>query len=163
MRSLSDDEWTRLREVNIDGVLRLSRDCLPLLRKSDSPSVLTVTSFSVKQPIPNLLLSNSIRAATVGLTKTLALEHGHEKIRFNSILPGWTSTERVTELFENRARMKNSSAEQEKQLQEKEIALGRIAEPQEFAKVAVFLSSPAASYLTGVMLQLDGGAFKGML
>jgi 3-oxoacyl-[acyl-carrier protein] reductase len=136
---------------------------LPLLRFSDTANVLTVTSYSVKQPIPNLILSNSIRAATIGLTKTLALELGKDGIRFNSILPGWTKTERVKILMENRAQLNNSSVENEIAIQASESPLGRMAEPDEFANVAAFLVSPRASYLTGTMLSVDGGMVKGIL
>ena len=134
---------------------------MPFLRKSQAASVLTVTSYSVKQPIPNLVLSNSIRAATVGLTKSLALELGKDGIRFNSILPGWTETERVSELMSARARANGTSQQAEIARQAAESPLGRMASPQEFANVAVFLVSPLASYLTGVMLPVDGGMLKG--
>jgi len=91
------------RDLGLMLHVRLIKAALPYLRKSDAASVLTVTSISVKQPIANLLLSNSVRMATIGLTKSLALELGAEGIRFNSILPGWTETERVTELMTARA------------------------------------------------------------
>ncbi len=125
--------------------------------------MLTVTSYSVKQPIPNLVLSNSIRAATVGLTKSLALELGSSGIRFNSILPGWTATERVTELMSYRAKQNGTTVEEEIQKQSKDSPLGRMGTPEEFANAAVFLVSPAASYITGVMLNVDGGMYKGTL
>lgn len=161
--SFSDEVWQNAIELAFMSQVRLIRAALPFLRKSDSPSVLTVTSYSVKQPIPNLVLSNSVRAATVGLTKTLALELGHEGIRFNSILPGWTETERVTELMRVRASANGTTIEQEIQKQAQESPFGRLASPNEFARVAVFLASPAASYLTGVMLPVDGGMIKGTL
>jgi 3-oxoacyl-[acyl-carrier protein] reductase len=126
-------------------------------------SVLTVTSVSVKQPIANLVLSNSVRAATVGLTKTLAIELGREGIRFNSILPGWTETERVQDLMEFRAKNNNTTIEEEFSKQSGKSPLGRIGQPEEFANVAAFLLSPAASYVTGVMLNVDGGMYKGTL
>ena len=109
------------------------------------------------------MLSNSIRAATVGLTKTLALELGHEGIRFNSILPGWTKTDRVVELMKNRADTNKTSVEDEIHLQASETPLGRMAEPEEIANVATFMVSPRASYLTGNMLSVDGGSVKGIL
>jgi 3-oxoacyl-[acyl-carrier protein] reductase len=109
----------------------------------------------------NLVLSNSVRLATVGLTKSLALELGKENIRFNSILPGWTKTERVTELMKARANTNQTSVEEETRKQSLEIPLGRMAQPEEFANAAVFLVSPAASYITGVMLNVDGGIIKG--
>jgi 3-oxoacyl-[acyl-carrier protein] reductase len=141
--------------------VRLIRAALPHLRKSDAPSVLTITSYSVKQPIPNLVLSNSIRAATVGLTKSLALELGSQGIRFNSILPAWTETQRVQDLMEARAKMNNTTVEEERNKLAKDSALGRVGTPDEFANAAVFLVSPAASYITGVMLTVDGGMYKG--
>ena len=109
------------------------------------------------------MLSNSVRAATIGLTKSLALELGGEGIRFNSILPAWTETERVYELMEHRAKMNNTSVEEEFANQLKDSPLGRMAQPEEFANAAVFLLSPVASYITGVMLSVDGGMYKGTL
>jgi 3-oxoacyl-[acyl-carrier protein] reductase len=133
------------------------------LRDSNAASVLTITSYSVKQPIPNLVLSNSVRAATVGLTKTLALELGNEGIRFNSILPGWTETERVVELMTHRAKINQTTVEEEIAKQSRDSPLGRMGRPEEFANAAIFLVSPAASYITGVMLTVDGGMYKGTL
>ena len=152
--------WQKAIDMSFMSHVRLIRAALPHLRKSDSPSVLTVTSYVVKQPMNNLVLSNSIRVATVGLTKSLALELGIENIRFNSILPGWTETERVQELMEFRAKNRDSSVEEERSKQTIEIPLGRMAQPEEFANAAVFLVSPAASYITGVMLNVDGGIIK---
>ncbi len=162
IESLNDEQWQFSVELAFLGHMRLIRSCLPLLRKSTTPSILTITSSSVKQPIANLLLSNSIRAATIGLTKSLALEFGAENIRINSILPGSTNTERLSSLLENRALANNTSQAEEQLKQENEIALHRLASPEEFARVAVFLASPAASYLTGVMISVDGGAIKGI-
>ena len=161
--SFNDENWQHAIELSFMSHVRLIRAALPFLRRSESPSVLTVTSISVKQPIPNLVLSNSIRAATVGLTKTLALELGEEGIRFNSILPSWTHTERVENLMKDRAQRKGTSIEDEIQSQNKQSPLGRMAKPEEFGKAAAFLLSPAASYITGVMLSVDGGTYKGLL
>ncbi|MBN2502002.1 MAG: SDR family oxidoreductase, partial [Anaerolineales bacterium] len=154
--------WEKAIDLSFMSHVRLIRAALPHLRQSDAPSVLTITSISVKQPIDNLILSNSVRAATVGLTKSLSLEIG-AGIRFNSILPGWTMTDRVTHLLETRAEGNNTSLETEAQKIAASIPLGRLGEPAEFANVAVFLVSPAASYLNGVMLQVDGGGYQGLL
>jgi 3-oxoacyl-[acyl-carrier protein] reductase len=159
--SFDDATWQNAVELSFLSQVRLIRAALPWLQKSAAASVLTVTSYSVKQPIPNLILSNSIRAAVVGLTKTLALELGGQGIRFNSILPGWTETDRVTNLMNTRAAANGTTVEEEIAKQVKESALGRIAQPEEFARVAAFLVSPAASYLTGIMLSVDGGMVKG--
>jgi 3-oxoacyl-[acyl-carrier protein] reductase len=157
-----DSAWRNAVDLILLGAVRLIRSSLPFLRKSDSPAVLTITSYAVKQPIPNLVLSNSIRAAVAGLTKTLALELGAEGIRCNSILPAWTETERVRDLMTDRARRTGATAEEETRKQAAESPLGRMAKPEEFARVAAFLCSPAASYLTGLMLPVDGGMYKGM-
>jgi 3-oxoacyl-[acyl-carrier protein] reductase len=161
--SFDDATWQKAIDLSFMSHVRLIKAALPYLRKSQVASVLTVTSYSVKQPIPNLVLSNSIRAATVGLTKSLALELGREGIRFNSILPAWTETERVGELMSARAKTNGTTVEEEIARQSKESPMGRMASPQEFANAAVFLISPAASYVTGVMLTVDGGMYKGTL
>ncbi len=158
---MDDDDWARAIDLCLLSHVRFIRAALPALKNSTTPSILTITSISVKQPISNLLLSNSVRSATIGLTKSLALELGVHAIRVNSILPAWTETERITELLQNRAQTNGTSIEEEKARQAKESALGRISSPEEFAKAAVFLASPAASYLTGVMLPVDGGMYKG--
>lgn len=161
--SFDEATWQKAVELSFLSHVRLIRAALPYLRKSATPSVLTVTSMSVKQPIANLVLSNSVRAATVGLTKSLAIELGREGIRFNSILPGWTETERVTELMTARAKANNTSVEEEIRKQSAESPLGRMGQPEEFGAAAAFLLSPAASYITGVMLNVDGGMYKGTL
>jgi 3-oxoacyl-[acyl-carrier protein] reductase len=157
------DEQTWQKAVDLSFLLhvRLIRATLPHLRRSDCASVLTLTSYSVKQPIPNLVLSNSVRAATVGLTKSLALELGPEGIRFNSILPGWTATERVIEVMSYRAQANGTTVDDEINKLAKDTALGRMARPEEVANAAVFSLSPAAAYITGVMLTVDGGIYKG--
>ncbi len=154
--------WQKAVDTSFLSHVRLIRAALPHLRKSDSPSVLTFTSYTVKQPLQNLILSNSIRAATVGLTKSLAMELGKDGIRFNSILPGWTLTERVQQLMGLRAETNKTTVEEEITKQIADIPLGRMGQPEEFANAAVFLVSPAASYITGVMLNVDGGIVKGL-
>jgi 3-oxoacyl-[acyl-carrier protein] reductase len=161
--SLDDADWYRGIDLCLMAHVRLIRTMLPALKQSLAASVLTVTSFSVKQPINNLIISNSVRSATIGLTKSLALELGSQGIRVNSILPAWTATERVNVLLANRAQANGTTLEEERARQAKESVFGRIASPDEFARAAVFLVSPAASYLTGVMLPVDGGMYKGTL
>ncbi len=159
--TFDDAAWQQAIELSLLSHVRLIRSALPFLRQSETASVLTVTSISVKQPIPNLVLSNSVRAATIGLTKTLALELGREGIRFNSILPTWTETERVYELMESRIQKGITTVEDEIRKQAETSPLGRMGTPEEFGNAAAFLVSPVASYLTGVMLPFDGGMYKG--
>ena len=161
--SFDETAWQKAIDSSFMGHVRLIKFALPALRMSDCGNVLTVTSFVVKQPMQNLVLSNSIRTATIGLTKSMALELGREGIRFNSILPGWTETERVTELMSARAKANSSTVEEELRKQTAEIPLGRMGRPEEFANAAAFIVSPAASYITGVMLNVDGGIIKGTM
>jgi 3-oxoacyl-[acyl-carrier protein] reductase len=153
--------WQQAVDASFMSHVRLIRAALPHLRKSSAPSVLTVTSFTVRLPMPNLILSNSVRLATIGLTNSLAWELGKDGIRFNSILPGWTETERVQDLMAFRAKNNNSSVDAELAKVTSDIPLGRIGRPDEFANAAAFLVSPAASYITGAMLTVDGGLVKG--
>jgi len=155
--------WQNAVELSFLSHVRLIREALPYLRKSNWASVLSITSISVKQPMEGLILSNSIRLATIGLVKSLALELGKDGIRFNSILPSSTDTERIKELTLNRAKTNLSSIEEEYQKLARSSVFGRIARSEEFANVAVFLVSPAASFLTGVMMPVDGGSYKGTL
>jgi 3-oxoacyl-[acyl-carrier protein] reductase len=161
--SFDEAAWQKAIDLSFMSHVRLIKSALPHLTQSKSASVLTITSYSVKQPIPNLVLSNSIRAATVGLTKTLALELGAAGIRFNSILPAWTDTERVIDLMTARSKQNGTTVQEEIAKQSKDSPLGRMGTPEEFANAAVFLVSPAASYITGVMLTVDGGMYKGTL
>lgn len=161
--TFDDTAWQKAVESSLLSHVRLIRAALPYLRKSECASVVTMTSYSIKQPIPNLVLSNSVRAATVGLTKSLSLELGADGIRFNSILPAWTMTQRVIDLMTYRAKVNGTSVDEEIECQAKDSVFGRMANPQEVANAAVFLLSPAASYITGVMLSIDGGTYKGTL
>ena len=157
------ENWEKGLNLTLLSAVRLIQAALPHLRQSQAASILTITSISVKQPITGLFLSNAIRPAVVGLTKSLAQELAPAGIRANSILPGWTQTERVDEILEYRAKVNHSTPEQEMAKITASVPLGRMARPEEFGKVAAFLVSPAASYLTGVMLQVDGGSYSGLL
>lgn len=158
----NDEDWEKGLNLVFYAHLRLIRAALPYLRQSKIASVLTITSISVKQPVPNLILSNSGRGATIGLTKSLALEMGSEGIRFNSILPTYTETQRVLDLLGQRAKDNESTIEEEMAIQSEKSPLGRLGTPEEFANAAVFILSPAASYITGSMLSVDGGMYKGI-
>jgi 3-oxoacyl-[acyl-carrier protein] reductase len=157
------EAWKSAVDLTLFSVVRLIRRCLPELRKSETPSILTFASNSARQPVPYLTLSNSLRLAVVGLTKTLALELGPEGIRVNSILPAWTQTERVTEIMTERAQRNGTTVAEEARKQAEESPLGRLGTVEEFARAAVFLCSPAVPFMTGVMLPFDGGMYKATL
>lgn len=156
------ETWKKAIDQTFMGVVQLVYLALPYLLKSASASILNVTSYAAKQPIPDLIIGNSLRAALSGLTKSLANELGPKGIRVNAILPGWTRTERSEELLRYMAQKNHRDLASEYADKESRIPLGRIGEPEEFAKVAAFLVSPAASYVTGTMIQVDGGMYGGL-
>lgn len=159
---LSLAQWNDAFQLSLMSAVNLIYAALPSLQKSKAASILTITSTSGKQPIPGLFLSNVFRPALLGLTKSLSNELASFPIRVNSIMPGWTATDRSIELLNFYAKNNHTSVDEEMERIASDIPLKRIATPDEFAKVATFLLSPAASYLTGVMLQVDGGRYKAL-
>ena len=142
-----------------EGLVRL---VLPAMKAQGAGAILAMTSITVKQPLPNLTLSNSLRLAVAGLVKTLADELAPCGIRVNAICPGWTRTTRVDQLLRDRAERNATTPEEEAAKIAAAIPLGRMGTPEEFAAVAAFLVSPAASYVTGVSLLVDGGMYRGV-
>ena len=156
---ISDDDWSKGFDLTLMSAVRLTREAIPLLKKSDAPSILYSTSISVKQPISNLLLSNSLRPAVIGMMRTLSEEIGPEGIRTNAVCPGYIYTERVEQLM-SAAKSKGDAGEDAIVAR---IPLGRMGTPDEFGRVCAFLLSPLASYVHGALLLVDGGLFKGMM
>ena len=152
--------WQAAIQLNLLSAVSLARAALPYLRQSQHPAVLAIVSASAKQPSKNMTLTNAIRPAVVGLMKTLSQELAPAGIRVNSILPGSINTARQANLLEARARKNNTSVEQERERAAAEIPIGRFGTPEEFANAAVFLCSPAAGYITGVALPVDGGRIR---
>jgi len=161
--SLDTSHWEEAIDLSFRSHLHLIKSFLSYLKLSSAPSVLAVTSITVKYPLDNLILSNVIRTATAALIKSLSIELGSQGIRFNSLLPGWTLTDRVNNLLSYRADQNHSSIDDEKKRITKSIPLGRMAQPEEFARAAAFMVSPAASYITGVLLNIDGGITRSLL
>jgi 3-oxoacyl-[acyl-carrier protein] reductase len=157
---LSAADFEAACQLTLMSTVRLCYAAVPQMISQGGGSLVTVTSLSVKQPVDNLILSNTLRLGVMGLTKTLANELGPKGIRVNSILPGWTRTQRVRELLTARAESNRTSVETEEQRVAGELPLRRMAEPDEIARATVFLASPAASYVHGMALQVDGGAIK---
>jgi 3-oxoacyl-[acyl-carrier protein] reductase len=151
--NLTDEDWKKALDLTLMSAVWLTRETIPLLKMSDSPSILYSTSISVKQPIDNLLLSNSIRPAVIGMMRTLATELAPDYIRVNAICPGYIQTERLGELLSESA-AENITAK---------IPLKRIGKPEEFGPVAAFLLSPVSSYIHGSLMLVDGGLYQGMM
>ncbi len=131
---------------------------LPGMREAGYGRVLNVLSTSVKQAIPNLGVSNTIRAAVGNWAKTLARELAPDGITVNNVLPGQTSTARLDGLVNNLAQSSGKTTDQVRQGMLANIPVGRFAEPEEFASAVAFLASPAASFITGINLPVDGGS-----
>lgn len=155
--------WQRATELTLLSATNLVRAALPHLKQSRRAAILAVVSLSAKQPVDNLTLSNTLRPAVVGLTKTLSLELGPLGIRVNSILPGVTETARVDQLMQARAEKNNSDPDTERQRAAAAIPLQRLGTAAEFANAAVFLCSSAAGFINGVALPVDGGAIRATL
>jgi 3-oxoacyl-[acyl-carrier protein] reductase len=152
---LSDEDWKRGFELTLMSAIWLTRESLPLLKQAESPAILYSTSVSVKQPIDNLLLSNAIRPAVIGMMRTLASEIGSEGVRVNAILPGYIYTDRVEQLMAGNKKAMDALATR--------IPLGRMGTPTEFGAVCAFLLSPLASYVHGALLLVDGGLYQGTM
>lgn len=157
--SLDDAAWHAATELTLMSAVRMIRGALPQLRNSDAASILLVSSFSVKQPIPELLLSNTLRLAVIGLAKSLSVQLGPQ-VRVNSLLPGNISTDRARDLASLRAQVSGVSVEEVLASTAAQAALHRIGTPDEFARPAAFLVSPAASYITGQAIACDGGLIR---
>jgi len=151
---LTDDQWLDAFRILIGGPIRLLRALVPQM--NEDSSVLFVTSSSVRQPIENLDASNVLRPGVAALAKCLANELG-PRIRVNSLAPGRIDTARSRSLDESRAQVLGVSVEEQRRNVSEGIPLGRYGEPEELGRAAAFLLSPAASYITGVSLQVDGG------
>ena len=158
-----DQAWLDAVNLNLMSTIRLSRAAIPHLEQRGGGSITNIVSTSVKQPIPHLALSNTARTAVIGYSKTLATELAPKNIRVNNVCPGSTLTGRITYLAQTRAEKAGKTTEQVLEEDAKQIPMGRLGTTEEFANVVVFFASPAASYVTGVTVQVDGGNVKSLL
>lgn len=161
--TLTLEDWDAATALLLRSTVELTAAALPGMKERGWGRVLVVTSVAVKQPVDNLILSNSLRAAVTGYAKTLSREVAMQGITVNTILPGYTATERVTDLNRANAEREGVEPEEIQARLEASIAMGRLAEPEEFAALAAFLASERASYITGVAIAVDGGWVRGLL
>jgi len=161
--SFDDTAWTTAIDSLLLSVVRLSRAVIPHMQKRGGGRIINVTSISVKQPIEGLVLSNALRSAVTSLAKTLALELAPHNILVNCVAPGYTRTDRVVELSQQAAGREGTTADVIEQRTIAKIPLGRMGEPKEFGDVVAFLASPAASYISGVTIPVDGGWTRGLV
>jgi 3-oxoacyl-[acyl-carrier protein] reductase len=156
---MSDAQWYGAFEVSLLSVVRLIREAIPSMRERRWGRILTIQSVSIKQPVEGLLLSNAIRPGVAGLAKSLAPELGRDNITINVVCPGRIMTDR----FLGGAKQAGLPVDEYVARSAAEVPLGRVGTPEEFANVVVFLASERAAYVTGVVLQVDGGLVRGIL
>lgn len=158
--ALDDAAWQEAFELNLMSAVRLIRGVLPHMRGQGWGRIVTIASSSIKQPIENLLLSNTYRVAILGLAKSLAIEFAPDGVLINTVGPGRIATDRVAGLDATRAEQAGISVEEVRKQAEQAIPLGRYGTAEEFGKVAAFLVSGANTYLTGQHILVDGGMVK---
>jgi 3-oxoacyl-[acyl-carrier protein] reductase len=160
---IQEEDWKKASSLTLYSVVRLIRAVLPSMRKLKWGRIINLTSISVKQPLPGLLLSNALRPAVVGLTKSLAEELAPDNILVNAICPGYFMTDRVKALVEDKASRAKKHIDKIIDEMVKEIPLGRMGDPKELADLVAFLASPRSGYITGAVIQVDGGMVKSLL
>jgi 3-oxoacyl-[acyl-carrier protein] reductase len=155
--ALTDADWTNATTLTLMSAVRMTRAALPYMRHQNWGRVVNISSFSVKQPIDELTLSNSIRLSVLGWAKSLANEVASEGVLVNTVCPGWTRTDRVDAILAGRAKSESRTSADVEQDIARRIPMRRFGSPDEIAVLAVFLASARASYITGTAIQVDGG------
>jgi 3-oxoacyl-[acyl-carrier protein] reductase len=161
--SFSAEAWESATRLLLFSAVGLARAVLPGMKERKWGRILNVTSIAVKQPIDGLILSNSLRAAVTGFARTLANEVARFNVTVNNILPGFTRTDRMEQLARQTSERSGVSISDAMAKWEREIPIGRLAEPREFAALAAFLASERASYITGSSIAVDGGWIRSLL
>lgn len=156
------DEWRRMVELNFLSTVYFAHAVIPHMQKKKWGRIITITSITTKQPVADLVYSNAVRAAVVGLVKSLANEFGKDGILVNNVGPGFTATDRLKELAKSRSAASNKSEQEIFESWAADAPLKRLGEPRELADAIVWLASERASYITGQTLLVDGGMYKGL-
>ena len=160
INKITREEWTNSIDLNLLSFIRITNLVIPIMRKQKNGRIIAITSVSVKQPLNNLVLSNTTRLGVVGYAKTLANEYGKDNILVNVVCPGPTLTDRMKELISKTSQETNKSEKEVTKSWIDPIPLGRLGKPEELANLVVFLASEKASYITGTVIQVDGGFVK---
>jgi 3-oxoacyl-[acyl-carrier protein] reductase len=158
----SIEEWRKAVDANFLSTVYFAREAIPHMQRKRWGRIITLTSISTKQPVPDLVLSNAVRAAVVGLVKSLANEFGKDGILVNNVGPGFTATDRLKELARARSKASGKTEDEIFAGWANDAALKRVGEPREVADTIVWLASECASYITGQTILVDGGAYKGL-
>jgi 3-oxoacyl-[acyl-carrier protein] reductase len=158
-----DEAWQAAWQLTLMSVVRLIRAVLPGMKERGWGRIINITSVSVKQPIPDLLLSNVYRPGVVGLAKTLSRDLAPLGITVNNVAPGHSVTDRVTDLLGRKAAEAGITMEEALKEAAASIPMRRMGQPEELAALIAFLASERASYITGVTVPVDGGSVQGLL
>ena len=156
-QDLDDHAWLDAFNLTVQSAIRLTNLVLPSMKTAGWGRIVNISSYSVRQPMDNMMLSNSLRLSVLGWAKTLANEVAPHGILVNTVCPGWTNTHRVASLLESRSAAEGITTEEAREMISKNVPLGRLAEADEIANMVVFLASNAVSYVTGVAVPVDGG------
>lgn len=155
-------EWRKAIDQNLMSTIYFAREVIPHMQKNRWGRIVTITSITTKQPVPDLVLSNAVRTAVVGLVKSLANEFGKDGILVNNVGPGFTATDRLKELAKARAAATGKSQNEIFESWAADSPMKRIGEPREVAEAILWLASDRASFITGQTILVDGGAYKGL-
>jgi 3-oxoacyl-[acyl-carrier protein] reductase len=156
------DDWQRALELNFLSTIHFAREVIPYMQRNHWGRIITITSITTKQPVADLVLSNAVRAAVVGLVKSLANEFGKDGILVNNVGPGFTATDRLKELATARSSATGKNEQEILDAWAADTPLKRLGEPRELAETIVWLASERASYVTGQTVLVDGGMYKGL-
>ena len=159
-RDLTEEDWNDAFKQVLMSEVRFSNLVLPSMIEQEWGRIINITSIAVKQPVHNLMLSNSLRAGVTGFAKSLSNEFSCKNITVNNVAPGYTLTHRLYELAVNRAKTSGKSHEEILVEMAKDVPANRLGGPEEIASLVVFLASQKASYITGTTIQVDGGTTK---
>ena len=157
---LYDETWENAFEQVLMSAVRFTRLVLPGMKAKNMGRIINITSLSVKQPVDNLILSNSFRSAVTAFAKTLSNQVGKYNITVNNVAPGYTLTSRLHELAENRAKIANTIPEKILESMSNDVPMKRLASPEEVASLVVYLASEQAGYINGQTIAVDGGVIK---
>jgi len=156
-------DWHSAIDQLLMSTVFFAKEVLPRMQRNKWGRLITITSYTVKQPVDGMLLSNSVRAAVTGLARTLANEYGPDGITVNNVCPGYTNTDRLADLAGMLSKRNSTTPEAVFANWERQIPAGRIGTPEEFAAVVTFLASERASYLNGTSIAIDGGIVRSLL
>jgi 3-oxoacyl-[acyl-carrier protein] reductase len=156
------EEWRKAVDANFLSTVYFAREVIPHMQRKRWGRIVTITSITTKQPVADLVLSNAVRAAVVGLVKSLANEFGKDGILVNNVAPGYTATDRLKQLAKSRASALGKSENEIVEGWAADAPLKRLGEPREVAEAIVWLASERASYITGQTVLVDGGLYKGL-